>query len=127
MKFLNFCSTDDKKSDLIKDKSSKKLDDTKEIVELQQIMMLAAERKYDMKALTTYELLPYPKALFSNNGFFKKSVTSELLRQIEKKSNCTTNLKQLLCTQYSQIHIFDGMVVVYMLQLNKYLTFGDFA
>lgn len=68
-----------------------------------------------------------PKSLADSDGFYKKSVKSSLMEEIEKRSNCTRDSLEILSVSYKKIHIFYGMVLVHLLQLDKFRTFGEFA
>lgn len=49
------------------------------------------------------------------------------MNEIENEANFASDLKSVLTTSQCTIHIFDGMALVFIIQLRKYNTFGDFA
>ena len=117
---------------LFKDKSNTKKEDNelknvKELVNIQQIIMLLNQRGFAPEYYATFELLDYPKSLADSEGFYKKSVKSSLMEEIETRSNCIVNSFDGATFSNQKIHIFDGMSIIHSLQLNRYRTFGDFG
>lgn len=120
----NFTYTENTK---LKNENSKELKETKELMDIQQLLMLCVQREYSVDSLAKYELLNYPKALADTDGFYKKSVKSVLMEEIEKETLCTVTSMTSFSSLNSKIHLFDGMTVVHRLQLSKHATFGEFA
>lgn len=58
--------------------------DAAELSLIQKLFMIAGQRQYDTKKLTSHELIGYPKYLFNKEGFYQKSQKSNLLREIER-------------------------------------------
>ncbi|KAJ8686162.1 hypothetical protein QAD02_021956 [Eretmocerus hayati] len=89
--------------------------------------MLAHQRNYSIAKLASYELLDYPKALFHAGGFYRKSNKSELMNEIEKRSDCVQPLPLFPPSPNTRVHLFDGMVLVHVLQVSKFKTFYEFG
>lgn len=89
----------------IEKNSSKELINAKEFFDIQQLMMLAVQREYSISSLATYEWLDYPKALFDSGGFYKKTVKSMLMDDIEMRTSCSTsNFSTVLSSSNPTVH-----------------------
>lgn len=106
---------------------TKEMQSTKEIIDIQEYVMLFIQRGLTVTQFATHELLSYPKALADADGFFKKPVKSDLMDSIEKITFCSRDYSIINSSANKKVHIFDGMVLVHMMQINKYSTFGEFA
>lgn len=105
----------------------KKVNDTVEIVYINQLIMLIVQRGFNPDHFASHELLSYPKALSDAKGFMEKSNKSELMNEIEVRMKCCSISPIYLSTSYPKLHIFDAMVIVHVLQLKNYRSFGEFA
>lgn len=85
------------------------------------------QRGFALEKYSGFEILDYPKALADANSYLKKLTKSSLMAEIETRSNCKVDITELSSNIYNKIYLFDGMTVIYLLQLNKFSTFGDFA
>lgn len=89
----------------IEKNSSKELINAKEFFDIQQLMMLAVQREYSISSLVTYEWLDYPKAHLDSGGFYKKSVKSMLMDDIEMRTSCSTsNFSTVLSSSNPTVH-----------------------
>lgn len=119
----NFEYTSEKKN---VSKTEKKLNALNEKMELQRLISVLTLRGYEFSDFASYELLDYPKALADAEGFFIKSTKSDLMHDIEQRTNCIQNVPTLSETN-SKIHVFDGMCIVHLINLKNFKTFGDYA
>ncbi|XP_043480323.1 uncharacterized protein LOC122510010 [Leptopilina heterotoma] len=107
---------------------NKKLTDSKDITNVQQSFMLASQRGFDRKILSSYEILDYCKYLFTEDGLYRKSPKATLALEIENNHNCAIeSLSNISSLNSSKIYIVDGMSLVHKIQLKKFISFGDFA
>lgn len=123
--FYNFENTPGKEN---KNTSNKKLTDVTDVTLVQKTFMLANQREFDIKLLASHELLDYCKYLFNAEGFYRKSLKSELALEIKSRHNCATNTRQdVVGLNDPKIYIVDGMALVHQIQLNNFKTFGEFG
>ncbi|KAL7292083.1 hypothetical protein TKK_0014358 [Trichogramma kaykai] len=108
-----------------KKNDSKELKDIKEILDIQQTIMLLFQRGFTIESFASHELLDYPKSLADSEGLLKKSAKSDLMNEIENRSNC--NYSDNLKLECKKVHVFDGMAIVHLLKLDTCSNFGQFA
>ncbi|KAL7290368.1 hypothetical protein TKK_0016061 [Trichogramma kaykai] len=108
-------------------KSNNDLRNSKEIINVQELVVMMMQRGFSFDIIAKHELLNYPKALCDADGFFKKSKKSDLMNEIEKRTDCKADYLLVKNSPCTKIHIIDGMILVDLLQLTKYKLFSEFA
>lgn len=92
-RFYNFENSSTKGN---KSTSNKKLQDVTDTTLFQKTFMLANQRGFDTRILASYEILDYCKYLFDVEGFYRKSLKSQLVLKIENNHKCVLSFRQEL-------------------------------
>ncbi|KAL7301424.1 hypothetical protein TKK_0005865 [Trichogramma kaykai] len=90
-------------------------------------LTLLNQRGIALENYAEFEILDYPKALADSDGFYKKATRSDLMEEIENRIKCQVDSHQVYSNNHKKIHIFDGMAIVYLLELKNFNTFEEFA
>lgn len=91
-----------------------------------RLVIAGRSRAINMEEVLSYELTTVPYSLAHMDGSLRKTTKSDLLSELEKKTDVQANLPPVL-NGITSAHLIDAMASVQMLKGGSCVNFGDLA